>query len=151
MNKTAKKHFVAVQSGQVTKTNIIGFRKLLNSLSRSGRGGSTGCTAPKASWQDADNILSEIHKRKPIVTGALHDSGLKMLQSKRYRKRLESVAAVISNLAEFRLVNFEEFGTSSGELHYPIYRAIANDGASFDFVNIPWQSGGNGPTLVENY
>ena len=113
MNKTAKKHLDAIDSGMITKTNVIGIRKLLNSLWRQERRYSTSCTSPKASFADADEIVAVIHKMKPIVTG-----------------------------------DFQEFKTGSSPLHYPIYRAIALNGDSFDFYNIPWQSGGNGPELL---
>lgn len=148
MNKTAKKHLDAIDSGMITKTNVIGIRKLLNSLWRQERRYSTSCTSPKASFADADEIVAVIHKMKPIVTGDLHESGLKLLQNKRYVKQLESVAPMLQNLAGFRLVDFQEFKTGSSPLHYPIYRAIALNGDSFDFYNIPWQSGGNGPVIL---
>jgi hypothetical protein len=148
MNKTAKKHLDAIDSGMITKTNVIGIRKLLNSLWRQERRYSTSCTSPKASFADADEIVAVIHKMKPIVTGDLHESGLKLLRSKRHSKRLESVQSIINRIEKFQLIDFQEFKTGSSPLHYPIYRAIALNGDSFDFYNIPWQSGGNGPELL---
>lgn len=145
MDKTAKKHFDAIQRDSVTKTNIIGIRKLLNATSRKTQGYSISCTAPKASFADADEILAAIHKTKPIVSGELHASGLRLLRNKRYKRRLQKVAAIVADILCFRLVGFEEI---DGSKWYPVYEAIAKNGARFSFYHIPWQSGGEGPEIL---
>lgn len=148
MNKTAKKHLDAINSGMITKTNVVGIRKLLNSLWRQDRRYSTSCTSPKASFADAAEIVTAIYKMQPLVNFELAQSGLKLLRDKRHAKRLESVQSIIDRIEKFQLIDFQEFRTDSGALHYPIYRAIALNGDGFDFYNIPWQSGGNGPVIL---
>lgn len=47
-----KAHMAAVQSGTVTKTNIIGIRKLLNGSIRRAQGWSVGMSTPKGDALD---------------------------------------------------------------------------------------------------
>jgi hypothetical protein len=70
----------------------------------------------------------------------LHESGLKLLHSRRWRKRFgASQLAVIDRLDHFRLVGFDRIGPQ-GSHGIPIYRAVAVDGDSFLFRNLPWQT-----------
>jgi hypothetical protein len=84
-------HLQHIQTGQVTKSNVIGIRKALNALSRP-HWASKSATAPKIDWPAMDAILSALDEIQPCVIGDLHDSGLKQLQTKRYAKQLASVA-----------------------------------------------------------
>jgi hypothetical protein len=94
--------------------------------------------------QEVRDLESALERCQPKVVGELHDSGLKLLQSPRYRKRLEQVADIIANLDCFRLIGF----SFHDNWHVtPVYRAIAKDGRKFTFTNVPWQSGGNGPEV----
>lgn len=136
-------HLAAIQSGEVTKTNVIGIRKALNANARRDRGLSVSSTAPNMSDDDCDDIIQALGKHSPRVVGPLHDSGLKLLQSKRYAKRLEPVRDVIDGLESFRLVDFRWHKPMEC---VPVYRACGA-GRWFEFCNIPWQSGGDGPEL----
>lgn len=141
-----KKHLAAIERGMITKTNIIGLRKALNAMARKECGYSVSRTAPVISFSEADQLVSAVHKHHPQVGGELHETGLKLLRDRRYAKRwTPEQAAIIVNLAGFRLVDFFEFD----RMHFtPVYRAISDTGKKFDFYNIAWQSGGNGPQIV---
>lgn len=139
------KHLDAIQAGAVDASNVIGIRKALNADARRRRNYSTSQTAPKLTGAECDAIESALREHEPRVVGALHDTGLKLLQSRRYRTRLAPVAEIVAALDAFRLVRFDEL--DSGFHRVPVYRACAG-ARSFLFRNIPWQSGGNGPELV---
>jgi hypothetical protein len=144
MSPTAKKHMRAICSNAVEKTNIIGLRKILNAQWRKDNGYSVSRVAPNVTAKEVADLQREMEHHQPKVVGALHDSGLKLLQDRRYRHRLDSVRDIIANLDCFRLIGFTEIGRGN---HYPVYRAIAKDGRKFTFYNVPWQSGGDGPQL----
>jgi hypothetical protein len=146
MNATAKKHMRAICSDSVEKTNIIGLRKIINAQWRKDHGYSVSRVAPKVTRQEVADLIREMEHHQPKVTGELHASGLKLLQDRRYRHRLEGVRDIIANLDCFRLIGFIEAGEYGGH-HVPVYRAIAKDGRKFTFYNVPWQSGGDGPQL----
>jgi hypothetical protein len=139
------KHLAAIEAGSVTRSNIIGIRKAMNANERRSRGYSTGRTCPKITFEECDAIRDAIGRFKPRVDGQLHDSGMKLLRSPRYRKRLENVAQIIAEMDHFDLVSWEIVNNSHW---HPIYRAVATNGDYFDFLNIPWQSGGNGPEVL---
>lgn len=139
-------HLDAIKSGYVTRTNVIGLRKALNSLARIDAGFSVGTTAPKVPKADVWEALHTIDRDNPRVTGELHDSGLKTLRNKRYAKRLAPYADLIQWPSHFELCGFEPIGRY-GQYHVPIYRLVGQNGGSFKFINIPWQSGGNGPEI----
>lgn len=155
MNKSDKAfhaHLDAIRAGEVTKTNVIGLRKTLNAAERISAGYSVSITTPKAAY-DHDalaDMTQALHDLKPRIVGALHDSGVKMLQSKRYAKQLANYADIIAELDHFRLVGFEMIGSRLMKA-FPVYRAYARNGTSFAFYVIPWQSGGNGPEITFNY
>jgi hypothetical protein len=148
MTATAKKHMRAICSDSITKSNVIGLRKIFNAQWRKDMGYSVSRVAPNVTRQEVADLQREMEHHQPKVTGELHDSGLKLLQDRRYAKRLEQVADIIANLDCFRLIGFTEIDTGiGGGNHYPVYRAIAKDGRKFTFYNVPWQSGGDGPQL----
>jgi hypothetical protein len=143
-----RRHLRAVKSGTVEKTNIIGMRKLLNGAARRAAGLSTGMTTPLGTEEQAQQLLSAIHDREPRIAGELHESGLAVLRNRRYAKRwTEEQREIIEALDHFQLLTFDRFGRYDQHA-YPVYRAVAKNGESFAFRNIPWQSGGNGPQVV---
>ena len=144
---TFQKHIDANASGSVTKTNIIGLRKALNAEGRRRAGLSVSATCPKASGDDIHLALAMINRDRPKVVGELHDSGIKLLQNKRYAKRLAEYADVIEWPSHFELCGFNLLGLY-GHYAVPVYRLVGQNGGSFKFFNIPWQSGGYGPEIV---
>lgn len=143
--KHTSDHMAAIQSGQITKTNVIGLRKILNANARRVRGYSVSSTCPKYTPAEVEALERALARRKPRVVGRLHETGLKLLQSKRYRKRLAPVAAIVAKLDSFRLVGFDMI---DHDMHaIPIYEARAGRKA-FVFRNVPWQAGGNGPEII---
>lgn len=153
---TFEKHLAAVKSGEVTKSNVIGIRKAMNEFelrSYSRHAGSS--TAPQWTLEQINAMEHALDQHKPRVAGELHETGLALLRSPRYRKRLASVAEIIAGLDHFRLVRFDYL--DNGLHRVPVYRAIAGDGRRFTFRNIPWQTAfcmglESGPTIEpENY
>lgn len=139
-------HLESIRAGEVSKTTVIGLRKAINAQARRDRGLSVSMTAPALQGDELAEIERELADREPLVTGELHESGLRLLQGKRYAKQVDSVADLVPAIEAFRLVRFDRFG--SGDLHcVPVYRACA-PGGNFLFRNIPWQSGGNGPEII---
>lgn len=154
---TFQKHFAAIEAGAITKANVIGIRRALNNASRIANGWSANRCAvtPDQAYELEDTVT----QRAPRVTGELHDGGLKVLRNKRYAKRwtpwqVDAIAAA----DHFRLVGFEYHGRRQ-EYATPVYELWAKipakgdalDGGvyqAFRFINIPWQSGGNGPEVV---
>ena len=150
MNKTLQGHLDAIMAGAVTKTNVIGLRRAINLMERGGNGWrvpsyvDVGYRADVAVVEDSLDNFSP----SPTVTGDLHESGLKVLRNPRYKSRwTPNQAAVIAELDHFKLVRFERIG-SRGEYAVPVYRAVGFSGLGFNFMNIPWQSGGKGPEVV---
>ena len=136
-------HLAAINAGEVTKTNVIGLRKALNHVARLRAGWSGNRSSATAA--DADAILASLAAKQPRVIGELHDSGVRVLTNKRYAKRwTANHAAVIAGLQGFRLVDFYEINRAHVT---PVYLATGAAG-SFQFVNIPWQSGGDGPLVI---
>lgn len=130
-------HLAAIESGTVTKTNVIGLRKAIKADYRRSRGYGESATAPKLAGDELESILERLEAVEPRVTGDLDASGRKLLTDRRYRKRLERVADIVANLDGFRLVRFEWIGRDSIA---PLYRAESSDGESFLFYSIPWQT-----------
>ena len=146
MNKTTRKHLAAIKAGEVTKTNIIGMHKALNALARTEMGYSTSRTSPSISAEDRRDLLLALSRRHPHVAGELHDSGVEVLRNRRYDRRwTEAQRAVIGTLDHFELIGFAEANYST---FTPVYRVVGANGIYFDFVNIPWQSGGDGPRVL---
>lgn len=146
MNKTFAKHLAAIKSGRIERNNIIGLRKAFNAYARASRGYSISRTAPAISFDEYREAERAIERYRPTVTGALHDSGLKVLRNPRYAKRWTHYQQhIIDNLKRFELIRFDWIGPHS--MHcVPVYRAVSSyvnpDGESvaFAFRNIPWQS-----------
>lgn len=147
MTNTFDKHLAAIRH-TVTKSNIIGIRKALNAFERSHRYRSTSCTSPQWSFVRVQACLSAVVRYQPVISGEWHASGVKTLQSalKRYKGRFNAAhVRIIGDIWHFRLVDWQ----CDDSLHwYPVIRCVARDGSFFDFINIPWQSGGDGPTLA---
>jgi hypothetical protein len=144
---TFQKHIDAIISGEVTKTNIIGLRKAINAMGRRRANLSVSTTCPKATEDEVIEALYLIGKHRPKVMGDLHTSGVKLLQSKRHAKRLTAYADIIERPSHFELYGFDLLGRY-GNHSVPVYRLVGENGGSFNFRNIPWQSGGNGPEIV---
>jgi hypothetical protein len=147
MTAAFAKHIEAIRSDAVTKTTVIGLRKTLNADQRRASGWSVGRTTPAVDTDTVQQAIDMIETKQPLVVGALHDTGVAVLTNKRYRKQLHPYHDVIDNLVSFHLIGFEPIGRR-GEQVTPIYRATGKFGTSFTFINIPWQSGGNGPEVV---
>lgn len=147
MNRTAEKHLAAIRAGEVTRSNVIGLRKLINASERKEQGFSVSRTQCTVNWRDLQLIECAIDEHRPRVTGALHETGLALLNSPRYAKRLEWQRSFIARIEAFRLVRFDRLG--SLDLHcVPVYRCEDAAGNHlFTFRNIPWQSGGDGPEI----
>lgn len=145
-----EKHIAAIKAGEVSKTNVIGIRKALNALARTNHNWSNGRTCPHITNDEAVTVSDLLTSLKPRVYGELHDTGKTLLQNKRYRRQLESVAHIIADIESFRLIGYEEMGRY-GEYNVPVYRAYDSQGNSFPFYVIPWQSGGKGPEIAESY
>lgn len=144
--KHTSNHMADITSGTVTKTNVIGLRKILNADARRQHGWGTSSTCPKYTHDEAVALERALSRCKPVVTGELHETGLALLRSPRYKKRLAGVKPIIDALDSFRLVRFDRIGRHDAYA-VPVYEARAGS-KSFVFRNIPWQSGGNGPELV---
>lgn len=147
MSKTIQRHIAAIRSGAVERTNVIGIRKALNADARAALGHHNGPTSPQLRDGELDDLMFELDRTRPRVIGDLHDSGLKLLRDRRYAKRLEAYRDIIEWPSHFELWGWQSFGRS-GTHHIPIYRLVGQNGGSFKFMNIPWQSGGNGPEIV---
>lgn len=147
MNRTAEKHLAAILSGTVTRTNVIGLRKLINASERREQGLSVSLTQCAVDWRDLQLIERALDQHRPRVAGDLHETGLALVQSRRYAKRFEAARLDVSRVAAFRLIRYDRLG--SRDLHcVPVYRVEDSDGAHlFTFRNIPWQSGGDGPEI----
>lgn len=157
---TFAKHLAVIESGNITRHNIIGIRKLLNGSARRANGWSIGATTSRGTLEQADAILVALGKHQPRVAGELHESGLKVLRNRRYTKRLAPYADSIAALDHFRLIGFEDISRRGDGTHnIPVYAAWckvppkgdALDGGAYEafrFRNVPWQSGGDGPEIV---
>jgi hypothetical protein len=135
LGETAKRHMRAICSDNVTKSNIIGLRKAFNhvALLRKGYSGNRS----SVTREEVEQLDSALGRHLPTVRGELHDSGLKLLRSKRYAKRLAPVADIIADIQSFRLVAFENYESNH---HAPIYQATDSLGRQFRFRNLPWQA-----------
>jgi len=145
ISNTYKRHLAAIHSDNVTRSNVIGLRKLLNATARKESRLSVSCTSPDVTPEQAYWLQEAVERDQPRVTGELHDSGLALLRSKRYAKRLAPVADIIAAIDHFCLSGFEWLDSYHC---VPVYLAKASDGRSFTFRNVPWQSGGNGPEIL---
>lgn len=146
MPDTFQRHMAAIDANAVTKSNIIGLRKIFNRLARQDARLSVGKN-PKIEPGQAAALMNAIIEKTPKVVGDLHLTGLKVLRNRRYARRWTSYQTdVISNLDHFELVGFEQLEQNGGNT--PIYRAVTRSGKSFTFINPSWQSGGDGPEVI---
>lgn len=150
MTTTAQRHIDAISARIVNKTNVIGLRKALNHVARlrAGYSGNRSSVTP----EQADYIEELLDHKQPLVVGELHESGLKLLRSPRYKKRLENYQDVIANLQAFHLVRFDMVGNGIGKA-VPVYKATAGGESYFYFRNVPWQTAyfdgeESGPVIV---
>jgi hypothetical protein len=150
MNRTYKKHMAAISNGIVDRENIIGIRKGINAMERRANGWSTSCTAPKWTFDEWDSLEDAIAQHRPRVVGVLHLSGLAILNSPRYAKRLQCQQSFIARIDHFRLCEFARIG-ARGDHCVPVYEACdSSDSVMFRFQVVPWQSGGDGPEIVRS-
>lgn len=144
-----RRHILAIESGNVTKTNVIGLRKALNHVERLRQGWSGNRS--NATLDETRAALEALERRKPLVRGELHASGVRLLTDKRYKKRLASVADKIAALQGFCLVDFVEIADCQ---YTPVFEAWG-DAGTFRFYSIPWQTAywkglEGGPQLMES-
>lgn len=134
---TFERHKAAILRGEITKTNVIGIRKALNHAARLCDGFSGNRS--NVTVAEARELHRLLIAREPRVVGDLHETGLKVLRSRRWRNRFtDRQAIIIERLDHFRLVGFDQLDT--GLHHVPVYRAVSRSGWDFCFRNIPWQS-----------
>lgn len=130
--KSIARHMAAVTAGKVEKTNVIGIRKAINAMERG--------NWPAAMIDAQFELEQAIAERRPTVAGALHETGLKVLQNPRYKKRWsQRQQLTIANLDHFELIRFDRIGRGF-RYSVPVYRAVSRSGGSFAFRNIPWQT-----------
>jgi hypothetical protein len=160
MTPTAKRHMRAICGDAVTKSNVIGLRKILNAQARKDAGLSISRVAPAVTAKEVADLVRAMEERQPRVVGELHDSGVKLLRAaaKRYRSRFtEETRAAMESVAYFRLIGF----VAHSDLQFvPAYRVFSAAGPAregygegqprphFAFYNPSWQSGGNGPEIL---
>lgn len=107
--KSIARHTAAVTAGTVEKTNVIGIRKAINAIERGG-----------FSDKEIDALFKleeTIAERRPVVAGALHESGLKVLRNPRYKNRwTEAQREIIGGLHYFQLVRFDRPASAEYDL-----------------------------------
>jgi hypothetical protein len=141
MTKAIANHRAAILSGQVTKTNIIGIRKLFNAAEMRYLRREAPLPNESELW-DLNDLLVE---HCPCVVGEWLESGKVQLRNPRYKRRWnERQAAVIADIAEIRLIGYEQRGGN----FFAQYRCVGGNGDSFDYMNVAWQSGGDGPEII---
>lgn len=141
LSATPKRHARAICGDNVTGSNVRGIKKILNHVWRLEKGYSGNRST--ATPEEAATIRDLIAERQPLVTGDLVASGIKLLQSRRYAKRLASYP--VAQVDGFRLIGWDEIGNGN---HVPIYRALIAGKPAFAFRNVAWQSGGDGPEIM---
>jgi len=149
-----QKHLDAIAAGRVTKTNIIGIRKAINHIERLRRGWPGNRS--NATEQELFAVERMIADLKPRVAGELHETGVKLLQSPRYKKRWDRwQQEAIDVIDHFQLIRYDRIEANAVSV-YEVWAKVPPKGAGLDgasyqafrFRNIPWQSGGNGPEIV---
>lgn len=149
MNKSVIRNLEAIKAGVVDKTNIIGIRKALNAVARLAQGYSISRIYNGLEVGDDDELVAAINKKAPRVIGDLAESGLAVLRNKRNRRKFtDDQHSIIENFDHFELADFYDYGHRLSSFT-PVYRVVAKDGRSFDFYNLAWQSGGDGPQVID--
>lgn len=134
---TFQKHLASIESGKITRSNIIGIRKAFNAFEKSRRwGGSWKAPAMTADeYSRAESLIDRFH---PTALGELHEGGLKVLRNPRYAKRWnEREQRIIAGAARFDLIRFDWLNATHC---VPVFRVISRDCESFAFRNVPWQT-----------
>jgi hypothetical protein len=145
-NKTYYRHIAAIRH-TVTRSNIIGIRKALNAFHRNVNGWSISCTSPVWTYDMFRQAMDAVQRYQPVISGDMHESGIATLQRavRRYKGRFNAAqSAIIADIWHFRLAGWHLDDNN----YYPVIRVTARNGEWFDFINIPWQSNSNGPTVV---
>lgn len=142
MSKAIERHIAAIKSGKVDRTTVIGLRKAFNAHKRAWQ----TRTDPGMTDEEREAIETALVDHLPIVTGDLHESGMKLLRNPRYRHQLAKAADIIADAQGFKLVGFDD-NTAHGT-YTPVYLVFNSKGESLSFRCVPWQAGGNGPELV---
>lgn len=149
-DRTFERHMKAIKSGTIDKTTVIGMRKALNAIEKADRFGGSWANPKGMTAEQVCELHIAIQHIKPMIAkdSDLHKSGVKVLQSKRYRKRIAQTALaseIVATIERFELVDFEMYD----DVHFtPVYRVTGANGNRFRFRNVPWQAGGNGPEVV---
>lgn len=160
---TYEKHMAAIESGEVSKTNVIGIRKAINHAERL-RAGLSG-NRSSVTVGEAMALRRALVDNRPKVTGELHETGLAVLRNRRYAKRWKAWQQQAIDAADhFRLVGFDLIGRR-GAHAVPVYALWSkvppkgdamDDGTyeAFHFRNVPWQTAQyegeeSGPVVVE--
>lgn len=149
MVTAVQRHIAAIQSGNVTKTNVIGLRKALNHIARLEEGWSGNRS--NATPEEVAEAVAALAAREPLVRGDLHASGVRIVTSPRWWRRFnQRQHEVIRTLHGFRLVRFDYVDSTHVT---PVFRAVGETG-DFLFRNVPWQTvafggeGESGPQVV---
>jgi hypothetical protein len=145
---TLARHLTAINSGRVTRSNVIGMRNLINAAEKSADGWHIRNAPSLEQIDELEKAIAAVHVE---VIGELHDSGLVLLRNKRHAKLWnDTERAIIEKADHFRLTGFDRIGPR--EIHaVPVYRLYGAGLQSFTFRNIPWQSGGNGPEILRKH
>lgn len=156
VTKWEKATRAAIESGTVEEGKIRSMRRIMAKAYNVGLYGSNG--SPSCSSDGADALLQLVEEKCPRVTDAQAEKGAAWLRANVFRKDGEPRATefaqqftrddlhVLRHLSHFQLRGFWDTREDSGGLYctlFPIYRAVATDGAFFDYVARAWQSGGN--------
>jgi hypothetical protein len=150
MIDTFTRHLGCIIAGSITKTNVIGIRKAINNAERIRNGWSANrCNVTP---EQADELEQSLDKYRPRVCGELHDSGLAVLRNPRYAKRWSKWQLdAIETIDHFKLIGYQRIG-HRGSHAIPVYSVWCTiEGGTYEafrFINIPWQSGGNGPEIL---
>lgn len=153
MTPSLSAHLTAICAGAVTRTNVIGLRKAVMATERAFQWGGSWARKAHPSRADIHDVDVALRNHCPRVTGELHDGGVKVLRNPRYAKRWTPAQAAIiaSPDLAFYLARLDIVRGEYGFVCVPVYRVFADGPASFYFRNIAWQSGGNGPEIVEGF
>jgi len=157
-NKKYNAYLAEVKSGEISESFIRGFRKALHAVNRRELGHSTSVTSPVITFEQVDNILTEVAMKRPRVSKAQGEKGITWLRDifktprGVIRKRspfIQHDMHILDNYSHFQLVGFEELNAGRGlPFWVPEYRCISTDGAYFDYYAVSWQSGGSGPVIT---
>lgn len=132
-----------IETGNLSAGDILGMRrKLKNAMN--GRDNGT----------DADAIVTAIETHRPFVDNAHAQAGIAALRAmawtpkgtrrntEKSREFTDGDLCVLADVTGFRMIGMHPMEYARHVSHVvPIYRCVGASG-SFDYVLIPWQSGG---------